>query len=392
MTPRTASLRVAHQRKCANATQTAPESVKGCTCDKGKRAYYVQWRDRGGATRKSARVRDRREVEKFLRSKQVEIDQGRIGTEPERNQDFPEWADAYLAILEQRPGVKSETIRAYRKTLQVAKGAIGYVPVRQIGNPDLRRFHEKIAHTAQATQLKNLAQLGACLSAAVDEGLADKNPVGPFRKSLRLHAASGTPPFKDGELERLYGAMADEEPVYLALVKVMVATGLRVGEAIALDWTSIDLTAGTLRVKHTYNWADGLTTPKDREQRTIHLTTEAEQVFANWLEVAGVHETGIVFPAPRSRTYVSATYLGSVVRSAIAAAGIPTLDAASGRPRKPLHSLRATFTRRMLEQRRSPLWVQRELGHSNLALTANVYGQWSEEAMLAEAKRAAVEH
>src|SRR5262249_16744186 len=156
MTPRTASLRVAHQRKCAHANQTALESVKGCTCDAGKRAYYVTWRDRSGASRKGPRVRDRREAEKYLRAKQVEIDQGRIGIEPERNLDFPVWADRYLSILEQRPGVKSETIRAYRKTLEVAKGAIGYVPVRRIGNPDLRRFHERIAHTAQATQLKNL--------------------------------------------------------------------------------------------------------------------------------------------------------------------------------------------------------------------------------------------
>src|SRR3954470_6570049 len=153
MTPRTASLRVAHQRKCANANQTALESIKGCTCESGKRAFYVTWRDRSGATRKSARVRDRREAEKFLRAKQVEIDQGRIGTAPDRNLDFPDWADKYLEILEQRPGVKSETVRAYRKTVKVAKDAIGYIPVRHLGNPELRRFHEKIAHTAQATQL-----------------------------------------------------------------------------------------------------------------------------------------------------------------------------------------------------------------------------------------------
>jgi integrase len=391
MTPRTASLRVAHQRKCAHGGQTAPESVKGCTCDPGGRSYYVQWRDRSGATRKSPRVKDRREAEKFLRAKQVEIDQGRIGTEPERNIEFPAWVDQYLAILEQRPGVKGETIRAYRKTLNVAKGAIGYAPVRRIRNAELRRFHARIAHTSEATQLKDLSQLAACLSAAVDEGYAgtdlrDRTRV--FRKSLRLRAASGTPPFTDGELERLYAALADEEPVYLALVDVMVATGLRVGEAIALDWQDVDLSSGKLYVRHTYNWTDGLTSPKDRDQRTVYLTPEAQQVLGDWIKLAGVHEQGVMFPAPRSRNYVSATYLGAVVRDAIAAAGIPTLDAASGRPRKPLHSLRATFTRRALERGANPLWVQRVLGHSNLELTANIYGAWSEEAMLAEASRA----
>jgi hypothetical protein len=81
VTARTAGLRVAHQRSCAHANKTSLESVRGCTCENGKRAYYVLWRDRSGVTRKSPRVRDRREAEKLLRAKQVEIDQGRTGAE-----------------------------------------------------------------------------------------------------------------------------------------------------------------------------------------------------------------------------------------------------------------------------------------------------------------------
>src|SRR4051794_29709657 len=169
MTPRTASLRVAHQRTCAQANKTSLESLRGCTCDKGKRAYYVAWRDRSGATRKSPRVRDQREAEKLLRAKQVEIDQGRAGTAPERNIEFPTWVDEYQEIIASRPGIKGETCRSYAKTLAVAREAIGYVNVRDLGNPELRRVHKAIAHTSEATQIKHLSQLGACLSAAVEE-------------------------------------------------------------------------------------------------------------------------------------------------------------------------------------------------------------------------------
>jgi hypothetical protein len=38
MTPRKASLRVAHSSKCANRNATALKSLKGCTC---KPSYYV---------------------------------------------------------------------------------------------------------------------------------------------------------------------------------------------------------------------------------------------------------------------------------------------------------------------------------------------------------------
>jgi hypothetical protein len=77
--------------------------------------------------------------------------------------------------------------------------------------------------------------------------------------------------------------------------------------------------------------------------------------------------------------------LEDVFQEAMTAASIPQLDAQSGRPRKPLHSLRATFTRRMLERGRHPQWVEAQLGHSSLQLTIGVYGAWTAEAMRAEA-------
>jgi integrase len=385
----TASLRVAHQRSCAHANKTSLESIRGCTCGNGKRAYYVLWRDRSGASRKSPRVRDRREAEKLLRAKQVEIDQGRTGATPRKSIEFPAWIDEYLAILEARPGIKGETRRSYATTLAIARDAIGYVDVREIGNPELRRFHAKIAHTADATQIKHLSQLGACLSAAVEEEYAERNPVTAFRKRLRLRVAGGTPAFTDGEIERLLDAMQREKAVYRFVVRAALGTGARIGELVALDWRNVNLSAGSMRIEHTYNPVDGLTPPKDRDPRTVYLTTEADQVFADWLEHIGdAPETGLVFPAPRSCSYLDVDYVRRIIEKAIAAAGIPKVDEQSGRPRKPLHSLRATFTRRMLEQGRHPQWVEAQLGHSSLELTIGVYGAWTAEAMRTEASKA----
>jgi len=81
--------------------------------------------------------------------------------------------------------------------------------VREIGNPELRKFHSAVKHTAKSIQIKHLTQLGACLSAAVDEGYAARNVVGAFRKSLRLRAAKGTPPFTDGEVAKLLQALTN---------------------------------------------------------------------------------------------------------------------------------------------------------------------------------------
>jgi hypothetical protein len=102
----------------------------------------------------------------------------------------------------------------------------------------------------------------------------------------------------------------------------------------------VDFSAGTMQVPHTYNPIDGLTAPKDRDTRTVYLTSEAEQVFGDRLaQIGNAPEAGLVFQAPRSGAYIDVHYLRRIVQQAMRAASIPQVDAQSGRPRKPLHSL-----------------------------------------------------
>jgi integrase len=369
-----------------HATQTTLESLRGCTC---KPSYYVFWRDLTGASRKTARVHDRRLADKLLREKQVDIDKGLAGYEEQANITFPEWADEYEERLQSRPGMKGSTRRAYAGTLAIARDTIGHVVVRRIGSAELRRFYSAIAHTSDATQLKHLRHLNACLSAAASEQppYLERSPVGLFVKPLRLKAPKGTPSFTDGELAAILSAMGDEEPVYAMVVRAAVATGCRLGELIALDWSAVDLIDRTIRVRHTYDSIDGLTTPKDNDERTVYLTREGEATFAAWLMQAGAQAEGIVFPAPRGKGRLNADYVRKLVNEAMTRAGVRKVDPRSRRPRKPLHSLRATYARQQLEAGRNPQWVESNLGHADLELTVHTYGSWSDEAMRAEAER-----
>ncbi len=100
MSPRKASLRVAHQGTCKNATQTSLESLKGCSCSP---SYYVFHRDRDGRPVKGARVKDRRTADRALATAQREIDEGRVGLAREKNISFDEWATEYEKILTFNP-------------------------------------------------------------------------------------------------------------------------------------------------------------------------------------------------------------------------------------------------------------------------------------------------
>lgn len=391
MTPQRASLRVAHLRACANSGRSSLESLDGCTC-RGGASYYTFFRDRTGRTIKGPRVKNRRVADTSLRELQVEIDKGRVGWTEERNTEFPDWVDEYEAILERRirnGHLKAETLRSYLDTLRrLAIPSIGYRPVRAIGMPELRAFDDAIGQVATSSRLKHFRQLSACLATAVDEGYAARNPVSTYRrKNLRGAQVpkQGSGPFSNGELARLWTAFASAEPVYGLVCRFAVATGLRQGELIALDWADLNLLENELRVRHTWNPRDGLTAPKDRDERTVELTAPALAVLSEWMMLpeSGRHESGPVFLPPRGER-LNSSYLRRVLDGAMRKAGVPKIDPDTGLKRT-FHSLRRTFTRQMIEQGRHPQWVQLQLGHATLELTINVYGQWNREAVKREA-------
>ena len=307
MSPRKASLRVAHARSCPNATKTALSSVgkaSGCTCTP---SYYVFSRDRDGRSVKGARVKDRKTAERALVAAQREIDEGRVGIAKPKNITFSEWADVFEEILDTRIAsgeLHPRTKSSYASTLNRGRDAFVSTYLREIGNPELRRFVEPFGKLKPASRLRYLRELSACLAVAVGDRYLEVNPVPAFTRATKLKPPKrGKAPFEDGELERLWTELdkvdKDEERVYLFACRFSAETGLRLGELIALDWTNVDLLNGRVRVEH--QWDDGtsaLIEPKDREPRVVYLTPYARAVLDEWTAIVGVQTDGPVFPAP----------------------------------------------------------------------------------------------
>jgi integrase len=389
MTPRKASLRVAHRRDCPNANKTSLESVgrgSGCTCSP---SYYTFRRLRDGSVEKGPRVKDRRAAERALTKVQVEIDEGRAGVARRRNPPFDEWADEWERITQARVDagdLKRRTLEGYRETLVHARAAFGDVHVVDIGPPELRSFYERFGG-APASRLRHLRQLSACLSAAVDEGYLTVNPLTAFTKKLKLRPPKrGKAPFEDDELERLWTAYGNYEPVYLHAARFSVETGARLGEVVALDWSNVDLSNGRVLIEHTWDDEDGLVPPKDREARTIYLTPEARAVLEEWVGLAGAHEAGPVFENPIGGERLNPRMVQRRIDAAMLDAGVPKQHPELRLPRS-FHSLR--YTTSVLLQRRGyhPRLIEQTLGHGSLELTYGVYGGWSPAELAAEAAR-----
>jgi integrase len=390
MSPRKASLRAAHARACPNVSKTALSSVgrgSGCTCQP---SYYVFSRDRDGRPVKGARVKDRKTAERALATAQREIDEGRVGIAKPLSISFSDWADEFERILDARIAsgeLHPRTKGSYASTLNRGREAFGSLYLREIGNPELRRFLDPFTKLKPASRLRYLRELSACLAVAVGDRYLEVNPVPAFTKATKLKPPKrGKAPFEDGELERLWTELGNGERVYLYACRFSAETGLRLGELIGLDWTNVDLLHGRVRVEHQWDEGTGsLIEPKDREPRVVYVTPHARTVLDEWTAIVGVQTEGPVFPAPGG-AHLGRRVLQRRFVEAMANAGIPKEHPELRLPRT-FHSLR--YSTSVLMQRRGyhPRLIEATLGHGSLELTYGVYGGWTPEMLAAEAAR-----
>ena len=196
MSPRKASLRVAHARSCPNVTKTALTSVgtgsgSGCTCEP---SYYVFYRDREGRPVKESTGKGSYAPPSARSAPaQGEIDEGRAGVAKPKNISFAEWPDAFEGILD---GASSGRAAPAHETLlrQHARPWAGHVRVAPPARDRQSRatpVPRAVSGLKPASRLRYLREFGACLAVAVGDRYLEVNPVPAFTKATKLTRPAG---------------------------------------------------------------------------------------------------------------------------------------------------------------------------------------------------------
>jgi integrase len=183
-----------------------------------------------------------------------------------------------------------------------------------------------------------------------------------------------------GETQAVLAAAADS-PHHLILT-LIAATGLRRGEALALTWENLDLSAGLVHVRRTVGHVDGkliFSTPKTkRSRRSVPITApviallrarKKEQAAERLRAGSQWEDNGLVFT----------TELGATVDPRGVLRSIKLAAEASGVPGVRLHTLRHSAAVGWLEAGVHIRAVADLLGHSSIAVTGDIYGHTSEE-------------
>ena len=226
---------------------------------------------------------------------------------------------------------------------------------------------------AESTIRSAYTILRAVLDTAVRDGALASNPAAVIRRPrvTSKEAPYLTPPQLADLLRAAEGSR------YAPLFALLVHTGLRRGEALALQWSDVDLAKGLLRVRGTLSRIDGellVTEPKAaKSKRFVPISAPAAGVLRD-LHAAQADERSRAGSAWRQTGFVFTTEFGEPCDPRNAFRALKVAAARAGLPHVGLHTLRHSAASVMLSHG-VPLKVVSEiLGHSSIAITGDVYG------------------
>ena len=280
-------------------------------------------------------------------------------------------------------GVRESTAEDYRTSLRAhIIPAFGHLGIEKITRAGVRDFlTAKRASGLAIGTVRNLrGTLRACLAEAVEDGLLAANPAAGQRFRMLEKA-----PAEEDEPEEIRALDAEQlgrfletaravlTPQRALILRTMALTGMRIGEASALQWDDIDLKAGTALVRRSVS-RNRIGSPKTGRRRTVDLAgglvEELKAHDARTKAIAlqrGAERLAWVFPSRAGRPDVP-RMIRLDFRRVLAKAELP--------PHFTPHCLRHSYASLMLSGGRSVYYVQRQLGHARITMTADLYGRW----------------
>jgi integrase len=228
--------------------------------------------------------------------------------------------------------------------------AFGERNIATISRADLKLLlARKVEQGLSARTVRSI--LGVCsmiFSEATEDGLIEASPATGLSNRIprQRHDGKSKAMTRD-ELVKFITVARESGSGYNLLFVLMARTGLRLGEALALQWSEIDTAGRTLTV----------TRSKTATARRVDLGADVVTLLE-----ASRNGTPAVFPG------FNDDGVRRAFKRVLRLAGLPM--------HLTCHGLRHSYASLMLQMGEPLQYVQRQLGHASIRMTADTYGRW----------------
>ncbi len=343
--------------------------------DKGSGVYWVFINHQG--KRKSRKIGSKKLAHEVADQVNAHLQLGMLDLNEKGSRDNPPnfncYSQVWLKMIKSTR--KASTHERYESILrrfivpEFGKGSIS-----EISRADIRNFmltlNEKGMSRASICLVRDV--LSGIFGHALDDELLENNPVTGVLKRLKLDRKKKivVQPFTHKETIHFIKTCQEHFPEYHAFFLTALRTGMRLGEILALQWDDIDFHGRFIRVHKGYRRGELGTTKTGKERRvdmSDQLVATLQALLAQRRREALREGRGEVCPIVFNRDgkHMEQNFIRRIFARVLLKAGMRRMR---------LHDLRHTYASQLLSNGQSPVYVQKQLGHSSISITVDVYG------------------
>jgi integrase len=343
---------------------TVRQKIKG----KGK-PWWVFISHNGKRT--SRMVGDKSAAQTVASEIRAKLQLGEFGFEQEERHEptFKEYADSWIEKIAPAE-CKGSTLKGYRDLLNNhVLPVFGNLKLTQITRGKVKEFLAEKSNSGYAkstvTHMKNV--ISNVFNKAVDDEVIATNPALNLGKKMMKakNPKEDINPLTPEELRLLLNTVKNDKhlrkdyPLFLLLAR----TGLRIGEALALQPGDVDFSGRFIHIQRGLS-RQQIETPKNGKTRRVDMSLQlAETLKAHMF--GGPPE--FLFTNEKGGFIDLVNWRARVFNKALKKAGLRKIR---------IHDLRHTYATLRIAKGDSILDVSNQLGHYSVKLTLDTYSHW----------------
>lgn len=331
--------------------------------------YVVTWRHRGVQHRQSYRTLEAAREAQGTRRKHDE-------REPDSKMLFAEYAETWLDTYagRTRRGIASTSLADYRRSIE--QYAIPFFKERliaRIGPKDIKAYAKHLSEQrsgkrkkglSPSSVTKNMVPLKALFADAHEDETIKRNPTLGVRINVARDEPDEEPRAKAMTREELRLVLAALPKAWRPFFHLLATTGLRISEAIGLEWRDVDLgVTPHLKLRRQHYRGDTRPLKSAHSRRTIPVPPSTAKMLR---ERRAEHYAGEEAPVFASRTdkHRSASNLRRPLNKTTKDLGLGGIG---------FHTFRHTYASILFEAGTNVKKVQTLLGHHSPSFTLETY-------------------
>jgi len=281
----------------------------------------------------------------------------------EQDLKFEIFANKYL--ISAKHSCKPSTLDDYKAlTEKHIIPTFGSIPINKIKKSDIREYLQSKLDMYSISTVKHLkVVLSNIFNIALENEVITINPTLNLKRLFPKQTKPDRHFLTKAEVNMLLETTQKHKPEFYPFMLVLARTGMRLGEAIALQWDDINFENKTITISRSIT-RKKIGKPKNNKSRKVDMTTNLSHILS---ELKKIKNNKWVFAINDQETpFNTDNFRKRKFKPLLKLANLPKTTR--------IHDLRHAYASTLIQEGTNLMYVKEQLGHHSIQITVDTYG------------------